>query len=366
VLHVITGLTAGGAEQQLRLLVRHQAATVEVATLTNPGLVAGALRDDGVLVHELEMRGNRDVVAVPRLAALIRAGRYDIVHTHLYRACLYGAVAARLAGVETVVATEHSLGDRWIEGRRRTRAARSLYLAAQRLTDATVAVSSAVATRLAAWGVPPGRISVIPNGIEVAPFAFDAARRHRVRARLGLDQDAFVVGSVGRLVPGKRVDLVIRALRGLPAHALIAGTGPLEPELTSLARNLGVEATFTGESNDVAGLLLAMDLFVAPSSEETFGLAVIEAIAAGLPVLYTTCPALDDLPAGAVPGSRRIAGEVDSLRPAVTAALLAGPVRFPPPSALDQYDIARIARRVDDLYARLGHRASTLHVRSPR
>ena len=118
VLHVITGLNAGGAEHQLRLLLRHQLSDAEVATLTDPGVVAGLIRADGHPVYELEMGGNTDLSALPRLVQIIHKGRYDVVHTHLYRACVYGRVAARLAGVPVVVATEHSLGEERIEGRR--------------------------------------------------------------------------------------------------------------------------------------------------------------------------------------------------------------------------------------------------------
>jgi glycosyltransferase involved in cell wall biosynthesis len=359
VLHVITGLAAGGAEQQLRLLLRHQSGRAEVATLTNPGMVAGALRDDGVVVHEIQMQGNRDLSALPRLVTLMNTGRYDVVHTHLYRACVYGRVAARLAGVGRVVATEHSLGDHLIEGRRLTRATRALYLSTERLGHMTIAVSSTVARRLEGFGVPAGRITVIPNGIRAADFAFDPGRRARVRAWLGIQPEEFVVGFVGRLVPGKRVDLVLKTLRGLEARALIVGAGPEESTLRALAANLGVAATFTGESSDIAGPLGAMDLLVAPSTEETFGLAVVEAVASGLPVFYSACPALDDLPTP-IPAARAVPADLESLRPAVTAAVLNGARRLPVPPVLEQYDIARIAQRVDDLYARLGHRASTL------
>ena len=125
-LHVITGLGVGGAEQQLRLLLRHLPAQCEVVTLTNPGPVAAGLAADGVRVTHLGMRGNRDLGALPRLTRLIRAGRYDVVHTHLYRACLYGRIAARLAGVRAVVATEHSIGDTRLEGRPLTAGVRAL------------------------------------------------------------------------------------------------------------------------------------------------------------------------------------------------------------------------------------------------
>jgi hypothetical protein len=129
VLHIITGLGIGGAEQQLRLLLPHMdRVRSSVVTLTNPGPVADALRADGVPVAHLGMRGNRDLSALPRLTRLIRRGAFDVVHTHLYRACLYGRVAARLAGVRTVVATEHSLGAAQIEGRPLSAGARALYL----------------------------------------------------------------------------------------------------------------------------------------------------------------------------------------------------------------------------------------------
>lgn len=153
-LHIITGLGVGGAEQQLRLLLRHLPVDCDVVTLTNPGAVADGLAADGVRVVHLGMTGNRDVAALPRLAKLIRGGRYDLVHTHLYRACVYGRIAARLAGVKAVVATEHSLGDSQMEGRRLSAGVRELYLASERLGRSTVAVSPTVADRLRRWGCP--------------------------------------------------------------------------------------------------------------------------------------------------------------------------------------------------------------------
>jgi len=180
VLHVITGLAAGGAEQQLRLLLRSRHTGAEVATLTNPGSVARAIRADGTRVHEIGMRGNTDVAALPRLIRLIRAGNFDIVHTHLYRACVYGRIAARLAGVRHVVATEHSLGDEYLEGRRLSPGIRRLYLATERLGQATIAVSAAVVRRLVAWGIPGTRIALIPNGIEADRYRFDQIGRAHV------------------------------------------------------------------------------------------------------------------------------------------------------------------------------------------
>jgi glycosyltransferase involved in cell wall biosynthesis len=374
VLHIITGLGIGGAEQQLRLLVRHLPADCrsEVVTLTNPGPVADALRADGVPVTHLGMTGNRDLSALPRLVAHIRAGRYDVVHTHLYRACVYGRLAARLAGVRTVVATEHSLGDSQIEGRPLTRGTRALYRATERLGVATVAVSATVARRLREWGVPEPRIHLVPNGIDPARFRFDPAVRAATRSQLGLRQDAFVIGGVGRLVPGKSFDTLIRALPGVPgAHLLIAGTGPEQDALLRLARTTGVAPRVhlvgaaggddgAGVMPDLPALLAAMDIFVSASREETFGLAVIEALAAGLPVLHMACPAIEDLPPESAPGARRIGTDLSDLVSALHthsaphAQQDAGVRRLPVPAAVDRYHIAHTADRVMGLYAAAG------------
>ncbi|WP_267243124.1 glycosyltransferase [Streptomyces sp. PR69] len=371
-LHIITGLGVGGAEQQLRLLLRELPFTCDVVTLTNPGSVADGLRADGVRVADLGMRGNRDLAALPRLARLIRRGGYDLVHTHLYRACVYGRVAARLAGVRTVVATEHSLGETEIEGRPLTRGVRALYLATERLGSATVAVSGTVARRLRGWGVPADRIHVVTNGIDAARFRFDKDDRAAVRSRLGVPDHAFVVGGVGRLAPGKRFDLLVRAVAALPdAVLLLAGDGPERRRLGTLAERLGAAGRIRllGEWDqpDIPGLLSAMDVFVSASREEAFGLAVVEALAAGLPVLHGACPAVDDLPPGSAPGARRLfadsphaaAGgddEDDARDAAELAAALrelsaAAGQRLDPPPVVHHYDIARSAERLTEVYA---------------
>ncbi|MFJ4839532.1 glycosyltransferase [Streptomyces sp. NPDC088746] len=364
-LHVITGLGVGGAEQQLRLLLRHLPVRCDVVTLTNPGAVAEGLRADGVRVRDLGMRSNRDLGAVPRLARLIRRGSYDLVHTHLYRACVYGRIAARLAGT-TVVSTEHSLGRAEIEGRPLTRPTRELYLRTERLGAATVAVSDTVAGRLRDWGVPAARIHTVPNGVDVAAFRFDSAQRDATRALLGLPDAAFVVGGVGRLVPGKRFDLLIRAVAALPgAWLVLAGDGPEAGALRALAARLGVagrvrflgECGTSGAAPGIPAVLSAVDTFVSASREESFGLAVVEALAAGLPVVYAACPAIEDLPAGRAPGATRIgsgAGEddpTDELTAALRHRMESGARRLPPPPAVDHYDIRLSSRRLMDVYA---------------
>ncbi|WP_326694484.1 glycosyltransferase [Streptomyces sp. NBC_01766] len=399
VLHVITGLGVGGAEQQLRLLLRHLPVECEVVTLTNPGPVAEGLRADGVPVTHLEMKGNRDLAALPRLARLVRRGGYDLVHTHLYRACVYGRIAARTAGVRAVVATEHSLGERYIEGRPLTRSTRELYLRTERLGSATVAVSATVADRLRGWGIPARRIHVVPNGIEVDTYRYDPLRRAATRTQLGLPEGAFVVGGVGRLVPGKRFDLLVRAVAGLPGvRLLLAGDGPERASLAALAGQLGVadRVRFLGEcaagdgtrgaesaaargaaggaardagapadptaltdpaALTVPAVLAALDVFVSASEEESFGLAVVEALAAGLPVLHAACPAVDDLPAALTPGAVRVESRADALEAELRRQLDAGQRRLAPPPLVGHYDIVRSAAGLLGVYTRAVARA---------
>jgi glycosyltransferase involved in cell wall biosynthesis len=369
ILHVITGLAAGGAEQQLRLMLRHlpERQQCDVVTLENPGSVAQGLREDGVRVYDLGMRGNRDLAALPRLTGLIRHGRYDVVHCHLYRACVYGRIAARLAGVRSVVATEHSLLDHSMEGRRITPGVRGLYLATEKLGRSTVAVSESVAGRLHGWGIPAHRVRLIPNGVDAARYARPAAERtavrKRLRAELGLPQGAMVIGGLGRLVPGKRFDVLVDALallpaapaEGRPARLLLVGEGSERAALEQRARTAGIadRVVFTGERDDVPDLLTAMDVLGAPSTVETFGLALLEALAAGLPVRWSSGPALTELPPEAAPGACWTRSEPADYAEEFRALSRSAAGPLPTPPVVRHYDIVRLAGELATLYDEL-------------
>lgn len=361
VLHVITGLHAGGAEQQLASLLEHTRHDAEVVTMYSAGIMADRIRAHGVPVHNLDRPGQRDLRAVTDLVPLLRSRRYDVVHTHLYRACLYGRVAARIAGVRTVVATEHSLGDTQIEGRPTTWPVRTLYLATERLGDHTIAVSQAARRRLVGWGVPDHRISVIPNGLDVSRYRLDEGVRRRERAALGIADGEVVIGAVGRLHPIKRLDWLLTAaaalLRTTPTRLVIVGGGECDSALRFQAAALGIDhrVDFLGERGDVPSLLSALDVYAAPSAEETFGLAVVEALCAGLPAVVGACPAIDDLdltgvarvtdPVSLEAGLTRVVQEVhdEPSRP-----------RTPPDAVVARMDIGQVADQIDNLYQYVG------------
>lgn len=357
VLHVITGLGVGGAELQLRSLLQHTRHDAEVLALYNPGEVADMIAGDGVRVRDLGMRRNTEISALFRLYRLIRAGGYDVVHAHLYRACVYGRLAARAAGTPVVVATEHSIGETHLERRRMTRGVQALYLGSELCSDATIAVSETVGQRLRNWGVPGDKVVEIPNGVDFSRVAFDPRARARIRAEFDLPQDGRVLGVLGRLCPNKRFDLVIEAaapLLGPRTKLLIVGEGADGQRLRQIARENRVEdhVVFAGSRNDVAAVLSALDLFLATSEQETFGLSTLEALANGLPALYTTCPALDGVPTDR---ARQVDDHPEKLRAAIVDELDTARGREPEPAVQKFYGIEAVTGRVDELYEQIRH-----------
>jgi len=356
VLHVITGLDAGGAELQLAMILRRTRHESDVVTLYNPGPVAEMITDQGTTVRNIGMQRNTELPALMRLRKLIKDGQYDVVHAHLYRAQIYARPAARLAGTPVVLTTEHSIGETHIERRKMTRSVRALYLSSEMFSDATIAVSDIVKDRLVRWGVRPGKVTIIPNGVDTDELGFDAEARDRVRAQFGISPKTYVIGALGRLDPNKRVDLTMEAaapMLGEKCKILVIGRGEDQPRLEAAAERLGVteHVIWGGYQADTTAMLSAFDLYVAASLQETFGLSVLEALASGLPVLYTTCPALDGIQ---TERARMVAGTPDALRDEIRKEFDTGPrPRIADSKVFEKYGIESVVSRIDDLYEKI-------------
>jgi glycosyltransferase involved in cell wall biosynthesis len=355
VMHVITGLRTGGAESQLALLLRHTTTSPVVVALANANEIADIIRRDGFEVYDLGMRSNHELRALARLTRLIFRHRPDAVHVHLYRATLYGRVAARLARVRTVITTEHSLLEGQLEGRRTSFLVKALYMATEPFSRATIAVSDEVAGRLSRWGVPKSKLHVIPNGIDMGRLASlsrpGPEPRAALRKRFDIAPEAKVVGGIGRLHHTKQWDLLLQALAAdlnAELQVMLVGAGDDESRLREVIARLGIDSWvhLTGVIADVSTALSAMDVVVSTSPQETFGLALVEAAVAGRPVLYVHSPGLDRV--GEVSGVVKVSPQPSAIRAAVLGAV-SEPGR-PPRSAFTQYDIASVARRVDKLY----------------
>ncbi|WP_203799776.1 glycosyltransferase [Actinoplanes couchii] len=348
VLHVI-GTLEPQAGHQLRSLVRRLPYDNEVVSLS-----PGGTPPDRVPVHRIIGVRDHDTATVRHLRHLMRTGRYDLVHTHLYQANVQGRVAARLAGIPHVVATEHHLGA----------VTRPLYLATERLGQITVAGSAAIADRLRAWGVPQRRITTIPKAIDVAEFRFDPALRAATRARLGVGPGVPLIGGVGRFDPDKRFDLLIRAIAEVPGAVLVlVGDGPARADLERLAVIEGVadRVLFPGAVAHPHDMYCAMDVFASPS-QTSFGLAALEAVAAGLPAVYASCVPLAERAAARtpVPGTHRLSQDRESLPRTLRAELLClaerDGARLPARSAGARYGTDHLAASVGRVYEQISAR----------
>lgn len=289
VAHVVENLDIGGLERVVINLMtacpspRHRAV---LYTLGAGGALAGELERAGRTVRAFAKRPGMDWFLLGRMARALARDAVDVVHCHNYGPLVYGSLAAR-PGRRGVVYTAHGAKT---SGRRATRRFQQLGL----VDDIVFVSEDARRVALAAGAVDAGRTHVILNGIDVDAYARDSACRARMRASLGIDAGAPVAGIVARLTPAKDhvnlFDAFAIVRQALPAARLVVvGDGELRDDLHRAARErgLGEGVIFTGRRDDVADVLSALDVFVLSSATEGLALTLIEAMAAGLPVVAT-------------------------------------------------------------------------------
>jgi glycosyltransferase involved in cell wall biosynthesis len=255
------------------------------------GVLGEQLRRDGFPVYGLDRRPGMDWKCALRLAQLFRRERVALVHAHQIPGFLYGSLARLVAQRPPILFTEHGLTHARSPRRKRMLVNRLLL---QR-RDRVVAVGRAVRRALVDnEGLPGSRVQVIYNGISCAPFAHAAGSRETVRGELRLAPDDFVACQVGRLEPIKDHATAMRALarvltRRPDARLVLVGDGPEKGRLQELAGRLGVSShvRFLGMRHDVPRVLAAADLLLLTSTSEGIPLALIEGMAAGLPVVST-------------------------------------------------------------------------------
>lgn len=217
-----------------------------------------------------------------RLARLFRRTKTEIVHTRNAEAFFYGFLGAKLAGVRALIHSEH--GRVLPDSPRRMALQRWLL----RFTDAAFSVSDQLRRDLITHlRVPDGRFETIYNGVDVTRIA--SADRASARRAFGVADDEIVIGSVGRLVPVKNYELLLRAFSRLRARTRLVfiGEGPERAKLEGVAATCGITSrtTLLGHREDVADLLVGLDVFVLPSRSEGMSNTLLEAMAAGVPVM---------------------------------------------------------------------------------
>jgi glycosyltransferase involved in cell wall biosynthesis len=366
VLHVLSTLLPGGSEiSVLRLLAAldRRRYDLRVAFLRGEPILAPDFEAIEAPVVDLGPCANFDPLCCLRLRRYVARERIRLVHTHMDVADFHGALAARLGGVRAVVSTKHAPD----EFRTRRTWKRGPFLLMERLAyamdDAVIVVSDGLATFLeSSEHLPRRKMAIIGHGV-AAPAA--PVPRAEARRALGLRPLDPLLGAVGRLSPEKGHAHLLRALpailRALPGAGLVlAGEGGQRRALEEEAGRLGVadRVEFLGQRRDVARVLAALDLFVQPSLYEGFGLSLLEAMAAGLPVVASRVGGIPEIVDDGESGVLVPPGDPDALAAASIAILLdpATARRLGGTAALrarERHSIESEAARVDALYARV-------------
>lgn len=301
ILHVIRPAEGGMKDHLVTLSggLREKGYQVEVACPPN-SVLSSEIEKLGLAVRPINLVGplspGNDWVCLNQLQAMMRSGRYDIVHFHGSKAGLLGRTAAVLARCKKTVQTVHN----FVVYEEVPVARKILYRSGEnllsRVTSKIITVSEALKEDLVKhYKIKPEKIKVIYNGIEPpGPESFD---KTSCRVRFGIKPGTVVIGTIARMAPQKGLNYLIEAVPLIEAALMeseepvdisfiIAGDGPLRPGLEELAGKLGVtdKVLFPGFIDNIWETLSCFDIFVTPSIAEGLSITTIQAMAAGLPV----------------------------------------------------------------------------------
>jgi glycosyltransferase involved in cell wall biosynthesis len=252
----------------------------------------------GIPVERITIHRDLDPGLWRRLTARLREFQPDIVHTHLIHADLHGIPAARRAGARYTVSSRHN-DDQF----RRLLPFRLLHRWLWLRTDAGIAISEAIRQfSIQVEGAPAERLHTVHYGLDPATVRATPNARASLCAALNLPDGALIVGSVCRLIEQKGL---IYGLRGFAtiadrvpnAHYVIAGDGPLRETLEAEARALGLSSRvhFLGWRDDPQAIFAALDVLLAPSLWEGFGLVFLEAMALSVPIITARVSAIPEV-----------------------------------------------------------------------
>jgi len=323
ILHIITRLDMGGSAQNTLLSCLGLDPALYSVTL-----VKGSTEESNMTREEVDRleqhlasarRQGVAVITIPTLvrrispwndlrafvAILVRLLRLrpDIVHTHTSKAGLLGRLAAWLARVPVVVHTPHGHVFYGHFGPALSRFFLVVERMLSRITDHLIALTPGEAEDYVDLGVmPPHKISVIPSGVDLRRFAGARANRLSKRRALGVPPTALAVGSVGWLLPIKGLSFLVRAMPGILSRhpetfLLLVGKGDEEVKLRSLADSLGLNGRvlFLGWRSDVEEIIHSLDVLALPSLNEGMGRVLVEAMAAGVPIVASRVGGVPDL-----------------------------------------------------------------------
>jgi glycosyltransferase involved in cell wall biosynthesis len=305
----------------------------------------------------------RDLTALAKLVRLFRRLRPDIVHTHTSKAGVVGRLAARLAGVPRSVHTFHG---HVLEGYFSPAVTR-LFLGIERAlaghTDRIVTLSPRLRHALLAMGIGrPEQVEVVPLGLDLDRFVRASRGQAELRRGLGIPDGAPLLGIVGRLVAIKDHPTLFRAVGLFPdgsraPHLVVVGDGERREELQQLAHALGLAGRihFLGWRHDLEAILGDLDVVICSSRNEGTPVSLIEAMAAGVPVVSTDMGGVGDVVSHGETGWLVPAGDPAALAQGIERLLedpvlrrrLAAAAR---PVVLERHDVKGLVHRMDSLY----------------
>ncbi len=296
ILHVIDSLDLGGAQTALLNLVKYADRARfhhEIASMHGDGMFAAAFQALGVPVHSLSAhRWPPGYLA--HLPGLLRRGKFDVVHCHLFASNWIAKPLAALLGARCIYHHDQC-NDAFRTG---SPAAIFVDTLTNQLSTRILAVSRSVEEfNLRIEGISPEKVTYLPNSVDLAEFRpADESARRAAKEKFGLPAAAFVIGGVGRLTPQKNFGLLLDAAQPILERRTVLALFGDGPEEAVLRRRAGEQVRFFGAVTDRASIYAALDVMVLPSRFEGLPMTVLEAMAGGVPVL-----------ASAVDGVREIA-----------------------------------------------------------
>lgn len=381
-LRVIARLNIGGPARHVSLLSAglnrrgYQHLLVTGRESASEGSLRGLAEAEGLVIRDLPRLGReisplQDALCLGELGRILREFQPDVVHTHTAKAGFVGRVAARRAGVPVLAHTFHGHVLRGYFPWWKNLLFRRLEAGLARRSDLLITVSQTVAAELASEGVAPrGRFEVVPLGLSLRPFLEVGAHADWKR-QLGLPESVRLMGAVGRLVPIKDLSTLLNAMARLKTeipdlHLVLVGDGESASTLRSLARDLGIDSRvhFAGWQGDLRPVYGSLDLVVLSSRNEGTPVSLIEALAAGRPVVATAVGGVPEVLQQGTLGRLVPAGDSPRLAEAIREAL-ADPR---PPSAtqrqgvVDRFSPEKLVDRIDHLYRQLLARRGTFRL----
>ena len=314
ILHVESGQHFYGGARQVAYIIRELANQGIRSLLACPtGAHIAKELTDCAAIYEMPMKGDADIGITGRLMAIIRSERPDIVHLHSRRgADIWGGIAARFTHTPCILSRRVDNPEaQWIVSLK------------YRLYDHVITISEAIRQVLLAEGLPPEKVTCVRSAVDAKPYLHPVDRQ-AFQAAFGLPADALVIGIVAQLIPRKGHHYLIEAVHTLAREypslkVLCFGQGPLLARLESAVREKDLSAIirFTGFRTDLPQWLGGLDILAHPADMEGLGVSLLQAAAAGVPIVATRAGGLPEAVQDGVTGLLVEPGNI----PALTGAL---------------------------------------------